>query len=49
MTVSVLWIEPVMTTTAGLLVTMLADKTLSARLATTEPSAHVLLGMLETH
>ena len=31
MTVSVLWIEPVMTTTAGLLVIMLADKMLSAR------------------
>jgi hypothetical protein len=37
MIVSVLWIEPVLTTTAGLLVTMLADKILSARLATTEP------------
>lgn len=44
-TVSALWTEPVTTTTAGHPVTVLVDRTLSARLVTMEPSVPVPLAM----
>lgn len=48
MTVNALWTVLVLTTTAGLLVRMLVDRTLSARQGTTVPSAPVLLVLWET-